>query len=71
MGVVMATIALLLTATLITEGAGMLFHVLLQDRNEQTTCFDLFISSFERDRHASMNIWPILTAMSPSGNPGR
>lgn len=49
MGVVMATIALLLTATLITEGAGMLFHVLLQDRNEQTTCFDLFISSFERD----------------------
>ncbi|ODR33472.1 hypothetical protein BEI60_25530 [Eisenbergiella tayi] len=49
MGVVMATIALLLTATLITEGTGMLFHVLLQDRNEQTTCFDLFISSFERD----------------------
>ena len=49
MGVVMATIALLLTATLITEGAGMLFHVLLQDRNEQTTCFDLFISSSGRD----------------------
>lgn len=45
MGVVMATIALLFTATLISEGSGMLFHALFQSRAEQTTCFDLFIGS--------------------------
>ncbi|WP_343210170.1 ABC transporter permease [Anaerolentibacter hominis] len=45
MGVVMATIAVLFTATLIAEGSGMLFHSLFQQRSEQTTCFDLFIGS--------------------------
>lgn len=45
MGVVMATIAMLFTATLITEGTGILFHALLRNRAVQTTCFDLFISS--------------------------
>ena len=45
MGVVMATIALLFTATLLSEGSGMLFHAMFQSRNEQTTCFDLFIGS--------------------------
>ena len=49
MGVVMATIALLFTATLIAEGAGVLFHSLFQSRSEQTTCFDLFIGSTGRD----------------------
>lgn len=45
MGVVMATIALLFTATLISEGSGLLFHAMFQSRSEQTTCFDLFIGS--------------------------
>lgn len=45
MGVVMATIALLFTATLISEGTGMLFHTIFQSRAEQTTCFDLFIGT--------------------------
>lgn len=49
MGVVMATIALLFTATLIAEGTGLLFHTMFQSRNEQTTCFDLFIASTGRD----------------------
>lgn len=45
MGVAMATIALLLTATLISEGTGMLFNNLFHSRIEQNTCFDLFIGS--------------------------
>lgn len=49
MGVVMATIALLFTATLITEGSGLVFSALFQSRTEQTTCFDLFIGSTGRD----------------------
>lgn len=49
MGVVMATIALLFTATLISEGTGLLFHTMFQSRTEQTTCFDLFIGSTGRD----------------------
>lgn len=51
MGIVMATISLLFTATLITEGSGMLFHALFQSRAEQTTCYDLFIGSSGRDAH--------------------
>lgn len=49
MGVAMATIALLFTATLLSEGTGLLFHTLFQSRNEQTTCYDLFIGSTDRD----------------------
>lgn len=48
-GVVMATIALLFTATLISEGSGLMFHALFQSRDEQTTCYDLFIGSTGRD----------------------
>ncbi len=48
MGVVMATIALLFTATLIAEGTGFIFNTMLQYRNENTTCFDLFIGSAGR-----------------------
>lgn len=45
MGVVMATIALLFTATIISEGSGMLFNAMFASRSEQTTCFDLFIGT--------------------------
>lgn len=49
MGIAMATIALLFTATLISEGTGLVFHRLFQSNAEQTTCFDLFISSHGQD----------------------
>lgn len=52
MGVVMATIALLFTATLIAEGSGLVFNALFQSRAEQTTCFDLFLSSTGRGETA-------------------
>lgn len=52
MGVVMATIALLFTATIITEGSGLIFSILFQERAEQTTCFDLFIASVDREDEA-------------------
>ncbi len=43
MGVLMATIALLFTATLISQGAGMVFHGLFEGRTAENTCFDLFV----------------------------
>ncbi len=45
MGVVMATIALLFTATQISEGAGLIFRAMFESRYEQNSCFDLMISS--------------------------
>lgn len=47
MGVVMATVALLFTATLISEGTGRIFGAIFQERLKQTACFDLFVSSEE------------------------
>lgn len=44
MGVVMATISMLFTATVIAEGSGMVFNVIFKNREEQTTSFDLYIS---------------------------
>lgn len=49
MGVLMATIAVLFTATLISEGTGVLFTALFQSRAEQTTCFDLFLGTGAKD----------------------
>lgn len=51
MGAVMATIALLFTATLISEGTGMVFSSIFQSRSRQTTCFDLFIGSSTVEEH--------------------
>ena len=45
MGIVMATIALLFTGVLIAQGTGFILSALFQNRAEQTSCFDLFISS--------------------------
>lgn len=44
MGVVMATISLLFTAVLITQGTGMTFSALLRNRAAQSACFDLSIA---------------------------
>ncbi len=45
MGVVMAVISMLFTAVLITQGAGLVFAAVFENRAEQTSCFDLFIGS--------------------------
>ena len=47
MGVIMATIALLFTATLISEGSGMTFHMMLRNRTALLSCFDIIFSSVE------------------------
>ncbi len=44
MGVVMATIALLFTATLISEGTGMIFRAMFVNRTAPLACFDLIVS---------------------------
>lgn len=45
MGVVMAAISLLFTAVLITQGSGMTFAAMFQNRAEQVSAFDLFITA--------------------------
>ena len=45
MGVVMATIALLFTATLISEGSGLTIQRMLQNRMALLACFDIIIST--------------------------
>lgn len=50
MGVVMATIAMLFTATLITEGSGMIFQKLFQNRAERNACFDLLASTEDPEK---------------------
>ena len=47
MGVVMATVALLFTATLLTEGAGMVFNGIFQGRLEKDAFDLLFVSDRE------------------------
>jgi hypothetical protein len=52
MGVIMATISLLFTATLLLENSSLFFHAIFQARITETTVFDLFIgSSNEDERH--------------------
>lgn len=51
MGIVMATTALLFTAVLISQGTGLTFSAMFQKRAEQTTCFDLFIGSSEKNHN--------------------
>lgn len=50
MGVLMATISMVLTATLISEGTGLVFRGLFTGRAADTACFDLFISIDDPDR---------------------
>lgn len=45
MGVVMATISMLFTATLIAEGTGMIFRSIFCDRAALLSCFDLIFSA--------------------------
>ena len=57
MGALMATIALLFTATLITEGSGLVFHGLFKGRAAENGCFDLYVGmeGAERDPAPYLN----------------
>ena len=50
MGILMATISLVLTATLISEGTGLVFRGLFEGRAADTACFDLLISIDDPNR---------------------
>ena len=50
MGIVMATVSLLFTATLLTEGAGLVFNGIFQGRLEKDTFDLLFVSDQESHR---------------------
>ncbi len=45
MGIVMATIALLFTAVLISQGSGLIFSAIFESRQTAETCFDIFIGT--------------------------
>ncbi len=44
MGVLMATISLIFTATLISEGTGLVFRGLFEGRAAESACFDLYVA---------------------------
>ena len=52
MGVLMATISLLFTAVLASQGMGLIIKGILENRARQTSCFDLFIGIGEKGRDA-------------------
>ena len=54
MGVLMATISMIFTATLISEGAGLVFRGLFLGRAAEDTCFDLYIGMEGADRDYSL-----------------
>ena len=53
MGVLMATISMIFTATLISEGTGLVFRGLFLGRAAEDSCFDLFISISDPNRDHS------------------
>ncbi len=53
MGMLMATISMILTATLIAEGTGLVFRGLFEGRAADAACFDLFISISDPGRDHS------------------
>ncbi|WP_297872443.1 FtsX-like permease family protein [uncultured Oscillibacter sp.] len=50
MGVVMATVSMLFTATLIAEGSGMIFQRLFENRAERNACFDFLASTGDPEK---------------------
>ena len=53
MGMLMATISMVLTATLISEGTGLVFRGLFLGRASDTACFDLYLGLEGKDRDYS------------------
>ncbi len=54
MGVLMATISMIFTATLISEGTGLVFRGLFLGRAADTACFDLYLGMDEPERDRSL-----------------
>ena len=54
MGVLMAAISMIFTATLISEGSGLVFRGLFEGRAAENTCFDLYIGMEGADRDYSL-----------------
>jgi len=52
MGIIMATIALLFTACIISEGTGMIFRSIMQNRTKPNSCFDLILSANDKNEEA-------------------
>ncbi len=50
MGIIMATIAMLFVATIISEGAGMVFQGIFTGRAKNNGCFDILISTHDTNR---------------------
>lgn len=50
MGIVMATIALLFTAVLISQGTGLLFGAIFESRRSAEACYDIFIGTDSPDQ---------------------
>ncbi|MBD5525605.1 MAG: ABC transporter permease [Lachnospiraceae bacterium] len=53
MGVVMATISLLFTAVLISQGMGLIFSSIFHNREAQSCSFDLYIASYDTNVNLS------------------
>ena len=53
MGVLMATISMIFTATIAVEGTGLVFRGIYEGRTAESTCFDLFIGIPDREQDAS------------------
>ena len=72
MGIVMATISLLFTAVLISQGTGLIFGAIFESRQTAESCYDIFIGTDTPDRDCSDYIdyvessIPVVSALSYS-----
>lgn len=64
MGILMAVISLVFTATLISEGSGMMFRGLFESRAAESGCFDLYLGS-EDDTPLSEDYFDYVRANIP------
>ena len=51
MGTVMAVISVIFTATLLTEGSGLVFNGIFRGRAAETACFDLYFGIEGKNRN--------------------
>ena len=65
MGVIMATIALLFTATLISEGSGITFHTMFRNRTALLSCFDIIFSSADAEAEGFTGCMDYINANIP------
>lgn len=66
MGIVMATISLLFTATIISEGTGLVFRSIFQNRARQNSCFDILLSTEDAGSEAFTAVLEYMNANIPA-----